>query len=77
MITRDERIAQFTTEEEPGSDIALELLCEDHRGTYALPFPCRHTGGEWFNQTTGEVLESEIVGWRVWKGAQASNPRMD
>ena len=69
MVTRAVRIAQFATDKEPESDSTLELLCEDHNGTYPLPFPCRRVGGEWLNQTTGQIIEAEIVGWRAWKNA--------
>ncbi len=66
MATRDDRIARFTSDEEPEPDIALELLCEDHNGTYVLPFPCRRVGNEWWNQSTEQIIEAKIVGWRMW-----------
>ncbi len=68
MVTRAVRIAEFTTDKEPEVGIALELLCQDHNGTYALPFPCRRVVHEWHNQVTKEVIEAEIRGWSVWKG---------
>ncbi len=67
MVTRAVRIAEFTTGNEPEPGATLELLCQDHNGTYVLPFPCRRVGGEWHNQSTGEAIEAEILGWRVWK----------
>jgi hypothetical protein len=67
LVTRAVRIAEFTTDKEPVPGISLELLCQDHNGTYALPFPCLRVGREWHNQGTGEAIEAEILGWRVWK----------
>jgi hypothetical protein len=67
LVTRAVRIAEFTTDKEPEHDIALELLCQDHVGTYALPFPCRRVTGHWRNQRTGQLIEVAIVGWRLWK----------
>jgi hypothetical protein len=67
LVTRAVRIAEFTTDKEPEPGIALELLCQDHVGTYALPFPCRRVAGQWRNQRTGQIIEVAIVGWRTWK----------
>ncbi len=66
MATRTKRLAEFTTdvEPQPGSDV--ELLCEDHNGTYVLPFPCHRVDGAWLNTKTGEDVQSEVVGWRAW-----------
>ena len=68
MVTRAVRIAEFTTDKEPEAGIALELLCQDHNGTYVLPFPSCRVGGAWYNQNTREIIEAEILGWRIWKG---------
>ncbi len=68
MATRAALIAEFKTDMEPEAGIALELLCQDHNGTYALPFPCRRVESEWRNEGTGEVIEAEILGWRIWQG---------
>ncbi|MDR3448746.1 MAG: hypothetical protein P4M15_03175 [Alphaproteobacteria bacterium] len=67
MATRSERIAEFETDEEPSETEDVELLCEDHNGTYPLPFRCRRVGREWRNQTTGQIIEADIVGWRPWQ----------
>lgn len=66
MTTRDERLAEFTIIVEPPAAADLELLCEDHVGTYSLPFPCRRAEGAWRNARTGQVLEAEVLGWRRW-----------
>jgi hypothetical protein len=66
VVTRAERIAEFTTDKEPEPGIPLELLCQDHNGTYALPFPCCRAEHDWRNQATGKSIEAEVLGWRVW-----------
>jgi hypothetical protein len=66
MATRAERLADFTTEEEPTSGANVEILCEDKRGTYVLPFPCHRAEGAWRNTYTGETVQAEVIGWRVW-----------
>lgn len=66
MVTRVERLAEFTTGKEPRAGSKVELLCEDHRGTYVLPFPCHRADGAWVNTDTDEDLQVEIIGWRRW-----------
>ncbi len=67
MVTRAERLSEFTTGQEPHLNFEVELLCQDHNGTYVLPFPCRRTEGAWLNTATGEDLEVEVIGGRVWE----------
>ncbi len=45
MATRVERLAEYTTDRQPRPGSKVELLCEDHRGTYVLPFPCHRAEG--------------------------------
>ena len=71
MTTRDQRLAQFTTTGEAPSDKDLELLCEDHVGTYSLDFPCRYVENGWLNTWTREKLQVKVVGWRPWDWAEA------
>jgi hypothetical protein len=66
MATRAERLAEFTTDREPQSGFEIELLCEDHNGTYVLPFPCHRSGQGWLNSKTGESVICDVIGWRVW-----------
>jgi hypothetical protein len=66
MATRTGRLAEFKTDEEPQPGFDVELLCEDHNGTYVLPFPCQRSGGAWRNTKTGESVQAEVVGWRSW-----------
>jgi hypothetical protein len=40
MATRQHRIADFDSDGDPPTGYRMELLCEDHNGTYVLPFPC-------------------------------------
>jgi hypothetical protein len=39
MATRQDRLDEFR-QDTPPLRRPVELLCEDHCGTYALPFPC-------------------------------------
>jgi len=55
MATRERRLAEFNGSGEPPPDQPVQVLCEDHSGTYQLPFACRFVGGEWRNN----------VGWRL------------
>jgi hypothetical protein len=36
----------------PPSDQPLQLLCEDHNGTYLLPFESEWRDGAWYNVTS-------------------------
>jgi hypothetical protein len=46
-------------------DQPVEVLCEDHSGTYQLPFACRWIDGQWRNDRTGGMVEATVVGWRL------------
>jgi hypothetical protein len=63
MATRQDRLDEFRQDAPPAKQPA-ELLCEDHCGTYALPFPCEWSGSKWRNATTGELIDASVVGWR-------------
>jgi len=65
MVTRQERIDDFTHEGTPPPGQGRELLCEDHVGTYVIPFLCRWRGGAWQNVETSDPIEAIVVGWRV------------
>jgi hypothetical protein len=51
MVTRAERLADFIADADPPLGSVVEVLCEDHVGTYRLPWLCRsrpeglHPGG--------------------------------
>ncbi len=65
MAIRKERIDAFIHEGEPPANQSLELLCEDHVGTYIIPFLCRWNGGIWQSVKTSDPIEAAVVGWRV------------
>jgi hypothetical protein len=68
MATRQERIDAFIHEGEPPADQSLELLCEDHVGTYVIPFLCQWSGGVWQSVETSDSIEATVIGWRVSSG---------
>ena len=65
MATREKRLAQFDGSGEPPPDQPVEVLCEDHSGTYQLPFACRWIDGHWRNDRTGGTVEATVIGWRL------------
>ena len=65
MATREKRLAQFDGNGEPPPDRPVEVLCEDHSGTYQLPFACRWIEGQWRNERTGGAVEATVIGWRL------------
>ncbi|MGJ4900612.1 hypothetical protein ACQR10_20240 [Bradyrhizobium sp. HKCCYLRH2060] len=64
MATREKRLAQFDGSGEPPPGQTVEVLCEDHSGTYQLPFPCFYIDGKWHNKESGGALEATVIGWR-------------
>jgi hypothetical protein len=77
MATRTERLAEFTTDADPQPGLEVELLCEDHNGTYLLPFSCHRAEGAWLNKATGEEVQVRAVGWRVWKRLPRMRPQKE
>jgi hypothetical protein len=65
MATRERRLAEFNGEGAPPPDQPVQVLCEDHSGTYQLPFACRFVNGAWLNDESGRPLEATVVGWRL------------
>ncbi len=65
MATRQARIDAFIHDGVPPAGQPLELLCEDHVGTYVIPFLCRWSGGSWQSVDTSNPIEAMVVGWRV------------
>ena len=55
MATRERRLAEFNGEGEPPPGQPVQVLCEDHSGTYQLPFACRFVDGEWRNHESGGI----------------------
>jgi hypothetical protein len=64
MATRQERIDEFDHQGSPPQDRPLQILCEDHVGTYVVPFLCQWSGGGWQNAKTCQPLEAAVIGWR-------------
>jgi hypothetical protein len=64
MATRQHRLNEFDQCAPPPGQ-QLELLCEDNRGTYVLPYRCQWSDGVWRNMATGAAIEANIMGWRV------------
>jgi hypothetical protein len=63
MTTRQRRLSDFNTTPPP-ADQPLQVLCEDHNGTYLLPYPCQWSEGGWRNCASNELIAVEVVGWR-------------
>ena len=70
MAIRQERIDAFDHEGSPPKDQPLEILCEDHVGTYVIPFLCQRSDGTWQNVKTRRPIEAKVIGWREPKGNQ-------
>jgi hypothetical protein len=64
MVTRNARLKDFITDGYPDSGLPVQVLAEDHVGTYILPFSCERINREWRNGTTGETVQANILGWR-------------
>ena len=65
MATRQQRIDAFSHDAAPPTNQPLELLCEDHVGTYVVPFLCRWRNGAWQGLDTDICIEATVLGWRV------------
>lgn len=65
MTTRERRLAEFNGQGLPLPNQTVQVLCEDHSGTYLLPFPCCFSDGEWCNSATGGALQATVIGWRL------------
>ena len=62
MATRQHRLSEFNTGTPP--DGAAELLCEDHNGTYVLPYLCEWIDGGWYKSGSPKIIEATVIGWR-------------
>jgi hypothetical protein len=63
MATRQHRLSEFNVTPPP-ADRVLQVLCEDHNGTYLLPYPCQWSNGAWRNGASHAAIEAIVVGWR-------------
>ena len=75
MATRERRLSEFDGAGEPPPGLLLEVLCEDHSGTYQLPFACRYVDGQWRNDESGGTLvEATVIGWRLPRTVRSRRP---
>ena len=65
MATREHRLSEFNQGPAPAGQ-PLQLLAEDHNGTYLLPFRCEWRDGAWYGSEKTQPLEGKVVGWLVW-----------
>jgi len=65
MVTRQARLAEFPNPIDREGGVPFEILCEDHNGTYLLPFLCHWTVDEWRSAATGEAIDARVIGWRM------------
>ncbi|MGA7787862.1 MAG: hypothetical protein WCA56_06825 [Xanthobacteraceae bacterium] len=65
MATRQQRLDAFIHDGFPPADQPLELLCEDHVGTYVVPFACCWSDAQWRSVETGERILATVLGWRA------------
>lgn len=70
----------FSTWDIPQTNALYNLLCEDHVGTYALPFQCFWTGAAWsvFNTPKNGVVKTNFSRQRfrkrlTWKTYKTRN----
>src|SRR3979490_2902986 len=49
MATRQARLDAFPSDAERPDGQVFEILCEDHVGTYMLPFLCRWRDDDWWS----------------------------
>jgi hypothetical protein len=74
MATRERRLAEFDGNGQPPADLPVQVLCEDHSGTYQLPFACRFVDGAWRNHESGGTVEATVVGWRLQRPRGNAQP---
>jgi hypothetical protein len=63
MTTRQERLTEFS-ESIPPEGEPVELLCEDHCGTYMIPFACERREGAWYRIGSSKPIDTNVIGWR-------------
>jgi hypothetical protein len=71
---RRRRLADFPGEGMPPAGMTCQLLCEDHVGTYTLPYLCHWSDGTWRNVITQEPVKTGVVGWRVKSAGFGNGP---
>jgi hypothetical protein len=66
VTPRSARIEQFNVDEQAPEGALCALLCEDHHGTYMIPFQCRRSDGVRQNARTDQEIDADVIGWREW-----------
>ena len=61
MATRDHRLAELSNGPPPPGQ-PLQLLCEDHCGTYLLPFRCEWRDEAWYGADKTRPIAATVVG---------------
>jgi hypothetical protein len=72
---RRSRLESFGEDGAPPPGTNCDLLCEDHVGTYQVPYPCVWDGCLWRSADTGEPIEARVVRWRPSGGARQRTRR--
>jgi len=62
MATRQARIDEFPTDPNRAEGELFEVLCEDNRGTYALPFLCKWHNNDWWNARSMQRIDAQALG---------------
>jgi hypothetical protein len=62
------KTASFVHEGEPPADRPVELLCEDHIGTYVGPSYVGGAAGTGRMWKLGERIDAMVMGWRAMMG---------
>ena len=73
MASRQERLGEFS-EAMPPLRKPVQLLCEDHCGTYVAPFVCERRNDAWYRIGSTKRVEANVIGWRRTKSG--SKPRV-
>jgi hypothetical protein len=77
LASNEPRTTGYITDRSPGPEQAVEILCRDQFGGYALPFLCIFPGGSWTKAETGSALTVEVLGWRVSKKTRFTLRKVD
>jgi len=64
MTMREARLAEFK-QSVPKENRPLQILYEDHCGTYIIPYLCQRSDGAWRKVGSTKTIEATVVGWRT------------
>lgn len=57
-------MSEWNNNEPPMNNAIVQVLAEDQRGQYEVPFPVVFRDDSWWNAHTGEELDAYIAAWR-------------